>query len=461
MASTRRDVWSLGTVAKPWHPALLAYAKAVRTMQTRPLADPTSWAYQAAIHGLANTPPPPGAPWNQCQHATWYFLPWHRMYLYQFERILRAEVVAGGGPATWALPYWNYEGAGSSNQLPPAFRQSTLPDGTPNPLRVSRRSGINTGLGLPPSVTSSAAAAAKTFFTTPSGGAPVGFGGPQTGFAHFGPAPGELENQPHNIIHVAVGGPTGFMSNPDTAALDPIFWLHHANIDRLWETWRLSGGANASTLTWRRRRFKLRDSNKALVQMRVGDVLDATAQLDYGYDALPAIAAAPGQGAAVTPRPKPVMVGRTTGRVRLARDGGSMSVPLGPLPRDRPAALRATPPRYHLELSGIEGTVNPGVVYGVYVNLPPGAGAGERERHRAGVFSLFGIEHSTSAGSSTPQKLRYSFDISDLVADLRARGDLTVIQVSIVPDEDLPDEPPAAAAASAPVEIGTIAVLTS
>ena len=28
------------------------------------------------------------------------------------------------------------------------------------------------------------------------------------------------------------------MSYPRTAALDPIFWLHHANIDRLWEVWR-------------------------------------------------------------------------------------------------------------------------------------------------------------------------------------------------------------------------------
>ena len=28
------------------------------------------------------------------------------------------------------------------------------------------------------------------------------------------------------------------MSDPDTAGLDPIFYLHHANIDRLWEVWR-------------------------------------------------------------------------------------------------------------------------------------------------------------------------------------------------------------------------------
>ena len=83
MTITRRNVWSLSTLAEPWHPALVAYAEAVRTMQGRPLSDPTSWAYQAAIHGLAGTQPPPGAPWNECQHATWYFLPWHRMYLLQ------------------------------------------------------------------------------------------------------------------------------------------------------------------------------------------------------------------------------------------------------------------------------------------------------------------------------------------------------------------------------------------
>jgi tyrosinase len=33
-----------------------------------------------------------------------------------------------------------------------------------------------------------------------------------------------------------IGG-DGWMSDPDKAALDPIFWLHHANIDRLWAAW--------------------------------------------------------------------------------------------------------------------------------------------------------------------------------------------------------------------------------
>ena len=62
-----------------------------------------------------------------------------------------------------------------------------------------------------------------------------------TGFHTGGGDNGELENLPHNRVHVRIGGQNGFMSDPATAALDPIFWLHHCNIDRLWEVWRNQG----------------------------------------------------------------------------------------------------------------------------------------------------------------------------------------------------------------------------
>lgn len=39
----------------------------------------------------------------------------------------------------------------------------------------------------------------------------------------------------HNGVHVWVGGTMGFIS---TAPADPIFWLHHANIDRIWDMWQ-------------------------------------------------------------------------------------------------------------------------------------------------------------------------------------------------------------------------------
>lgn len=455
MTFVRRSIWSLGTANDPWHPITLGYARAVRAMQALPIADARSWRYQAAIHGLAGTTPPSGAPWNECQHATWYFLPWHRMYLYQFERIVRSFVVAAGGPADWALPYWDYEAAGA-NSLPRAFRAPKLPDGTANPLFVAQRApGINAGSTLPSSVTSSTVAMGTNAFTTPTSGTPMGFGGPRTGFAHFGPAPGALENQPHNIMHVVIGG-SGLMSDPDTAAQDPIFWLHHANIDRLWERWRLTGHANATTQTWRRRSFRLRDETGKAVRMKVADVLDAKAQLDYTYDPMPAPphAAAPAQPQedAVTAR-KPVTVGRSTTVAELTTEGTSVVVPVGPLPRRRSAAAAADAPTpLSLELADIEGDENPGIVYGVYVNLPADPTDEQLEAHRVGLVSLFGIEHTRGRRGTPAQPLRYLFDVTGHVRPGEP------VDVSLRPVPGL--ERPARGAAPAPaVRIGTVAVL--
>lgn len=457
MTSVRRSIWSLGSAADPWHPVTLGYARAVRAMQALPISDPRSWRYQAAIHGLAGTAPPTGAPWNECQHATWYFLPWHRMYLYQFERIVRSFVVAAGGPADWALPYWDYEAPGA-NALPRAFRTPTLPDGTANPLFVAQRApGINAGNAIPASVTSSRAAMATAGFTTPTSGAPMGFGGPRTGFAHFGPAPGALENQPHNIMHVVVGG-NGLMSDPDTAALDPIFWLHHANIDRLWEHWRLAGQANPTTQTWTRRSFRLRDETGRAVRMRVSGVLDTVAQLDYRYQSM---AAPPHAAAPVTPpvpetamaaARKPVTVGRSPSATELPEGGASALVPVGPLPRRRGAAA-AEPMRFSLELADIEGEANPGVVYGVYVNLPDRPTEAQLEEHRVGLVSLFGIEHSRGGRGTAAQPLRYVFDVTGHV---QGAGD--AVRVALLPLPGL-ERPSRGAAAASPVRVGTIALL--
>ena len=81
--------------------------------------------------------------WNQCQHITWYFLPWHRGYLDAFEQIVRDAVVKLGGPADWALPYWNYsEDAGERLSCRSAFANATLPGGGKNFLHVTRRYGL-------------------------------------------------------------------------------------------------------------------------------------------------------------------------------------------------------------------------------------------------------------------------------------------------------------------------------
>jgi Common central domain of tyrosinase/Polyphenol oxidase middle domain len=282
----RRDVWNL-RANDPWDPITEAYARAVAVMQGRPGTDPTSWAYQAAIHATFTTPVPAGAPWNSCQHQSWYFLSWHRMYLYYFERILRAAVLAAGGPPDFALPYWNYDRQeAASRLLPPAFREQSLPDGSPNPLFIAapdRSPAIANGsAGLSTLVVSSGAAMALTNFSglvgTPS------FGGGRRTPAHFGGATGQLESTPHNGVHVQIGG---FMGDPREAALDPIFWLHHANVDRLWNRWLALGGGRVNPLetAWLDEVFRFHDETGAAVTLTGAQVVDSAVQLGYVYDA--------------------------------------------------------------------------------------------------------------------------------------------------------------------------------
>ena len=143
---TREDLWNLGV----WDPNLVWFAKAMEAMFQQPISNSSSWRYQAAIHGYDGTMPElraleqPGDPrtqapyWAQCQHHGWFFLPWHRGYLGYFERIVRKTIIDLGGPAEWALPYWDYSDTKQNAQVArlvrPEFLAPNLPDGSPNAL---------------------------------------------------------------------------------------------------------------------------------------------------------------------------------------------------------------------------------------------------------------------------------------------------------------------------------------
>lgn len=45
----------------------------------------------------------------------------------------------------------------------------------------------------------------------------------------------QLEIPLHNLVHRWVGGNMVDMTSPN----DPVFWLHHCNIDRLWAAWQV------------------------------------------------------------------------------------------------------------------------------------------------------------------------------------------------------------------------------
>jgi Common central domain of tyrosinase/Polyphenol oxidase middle domain len=77
------------------------------------------------------------------------------------------------------------------------------------------------------------------------------------------------------------------MGGFNSAGQDPIFWLHHCNIDRLWEKWLAQGGGRVNPIadtTWMNTNFTFVDENKNFVQMSGSDVLYTVNQLNYQYE---------------------------------------------------------------------------------------------------------------------------------------------------------------------------------
>ena len=406
---------------------LLWYSRAVIEMKRRATTNPTSWNYQAAMHGFrANLPlwqgagPFPGQAeqnqfWNQCQHQTWFFLPWHRMYLAFFEEIVRQTVVDLGGPQNWALPFWDYSDSTNPNArtIPPAFR---TPANQTNGLWMPGRN--NTVRERDVSL--------RSLNTQPYTGngrtSPLGFGGPQTTFSHFGNTNGAVENSPHNAVHGSIGGAMG---NPLTAALDPIFWLHHANIDRLWQVWLNRGNrVNPTQSAWLDFRFNLHDKDGNRVQMRCSEVRDTRQVLSgYNYEGVP-LGGPVLESLAISDFSMPLEVIAATNQTVTLGSQTTM-VPLtlqSPLRKksDLETVLESVnvPQSTILHFENITGKGVP-PIQDIYLNVPEDDG--DKQSYYAGSLNLFGVEESSTPDlhhSGSGQ--HYALDISELMIKLRS-----------------------------------------
>jgi tyrosinase len=497
MARTRVNVYAGGEWADP----VLWYAKGVAAMQARPLADPTSWRFWAAMHGFdppmwtalghlqsSDQQPKPAAVrrfWKQCQHGSWYFLPWHRGYLLAFEAMVRAAIVDLGGPAHWSLPYWSPFGTGQA-KLPPAFRSHTWPGTGPNPLFVSQRYGPhNDGNVFVPVSQVNLKALQRPHFTGVSIGGSPGFGGVDTGFSHGGQVHGELETQPHDWVHGLVGGfdpahPTlpGLMSDPDTAALDPIFWLHHANIDRLWEIWNQAdpGHTDPTGSHWTQgpasvgeRAFVVPTPDGKTWTYVPHDVVSLQA-LGYEYDNLTPTGTGPTRKAAATkgavPVPsdnEPELVGATPAALSLAADGASgevhldqevrRSVTAGLMAGDQaPTGQTGGSDEIFLNLENVTGQSD-ATAFQVYVGLGPDEDPAAHPELLAGSIAPFGVRKASQPdGEHVGQGLTFVLDITDVVQSLHLDSSFDVDQlpVRLVPVHPVP--------AGAELSVGRISI---
>ncbi|MFI0449660.1 tyrosinase family protein [Actinomadura sp. 6N118] len=178
---------------------------------------------------------------NDPAHGGPAFLPWHREYLARFERALQAV------DPTVSLPYWDWtvdnsqsaslwdsafmggNGSGGNGQVttgPFAFSTGkwtlTVLDSGETRNYLRREFGVMGRLPTPTDVQTAIG-------VVPYDLAPWNRNSDvNTSFRNH------LERVIHNPGHMWTGGSMMNMSSPN----DPVFWLHHCNIDRLWAVWQ-------------------------------------------------------------------------------------------------------------------------------------------------------------------------------------------------------------------------------
>jgi tyrosinase len=241
-------------------------------------SDNRSYQYIAGRHGYLD---------QYCEHAPTtdemgrqidLFLPWHRAYMYHFERYLQIALDDNDVAAHW----WDWHDSRfDSEGIPRAYSEERVA-GQPNPLysfkmnirgrprtrpeqppvRINRNTRRRVGVDFTLSGIRAVAVARRVDL-------------PDlyriTDYSEFSEG---LRGVWHNLIHGYVGGD---MANQNLAAYDPIFYPHHINIDRIWYIWQRAHGPPSQSVP-----DYLKGQVLSPFRMTVEDVLDIGG-LNYGY----------------------------------------------------------------------------------------------------------------------------------------------------------------------------------
>ena len=361
-----------------------AFAALRKLSQDDPL-DPRGWLNQAHVHcWYCGGPQGDGVGGGPEIHGSWNFMPWHRAYLYFFERIL-AKLI---GDDTFALPYWDWDTVrteGTRVTLPHAALPLPYinPNGRSNPLYdelrlVGTSERIPAGFVGPTMMNPIFQNANTDLFFGSAPGAP----NPVSGMVEFGP---------HGIVHLWVGDPllrdpfgTSDMGVLGTAAQDPIFFAHHANIDWIWDRWLGQGGGrtNPTNPTWGNTAWTFFDENSKWISIKASDVVDREATLRYRYQppiappsltaaASPVVAMAQAAPGPAAPPPPPVTLASPQQNVRLGPEPLTRSIGL---PDAQRSALTAAAPRAAgnpvIRIAGVQAPAGGAAIVRVFVNLP-------------------------------------------------------------------------------------------
>jgi tyrosinase len=252
---------------------------------------------------------------------------------------------------------------------------------------------------------------------------------------------GRVELAPHDNVHDYIGGYMGFIP---VAANDPIFYVHHCQIDRLWACWAAKPGAtynfgndanSPSKQTWSTQQMTFVDENGNVVTKPSGEA-DKTTDLGYEYDSCPPPALIVAERSTertllasrrvnvtlAAMQVEGVTVGNKGARVILSPERPPSTGPgKKGLVRPGPAPVaRATT----LVLSGIKLISSPPAPLHVFLNLPEGVAPDLTGPYYVGVINLFkfAIGEGSHAEHGPASRGEITFYVADVLARQRALG---------------------------------------
>ena len=459
---------------------------ALKKMRELGCEDPRSWYYQGAIHWVptkaADIPrlqtenplcpsyshfssqDPDKSPsikdklhpsWDNCTHnknqagqrSTVHFLPWHRLYVYHFEKIVRKL----SGDPNFSLPYWDYislfdKELPDKNRLtmPAEFR---LPGDSSNSLYESaREKGLTAGKPLDKEFSQKNLLNSMETLRD------------DKVYADFNK---HLNSEPHGVMHDYLGGSItegnddlfnpiynrdeylnleqgkydpqyGLMANVPSAGFDPIFWMHHGNIDRLWAQWTndkrvMVTPKELERVSWPYQFFEPDGKVKAYTMQ---EVVKSVYNMDYVYDdgsspniaeiekSSPNIPVKPNLTTLMANQLGETVLGSSQPETEVGSDQEfTQTVPLNPQFRNQLDSnqLRSrdpsSQPDYILEVD-VTYIGRPRGIYEVYLNLPNDESArnsaiADIDTYFAGTMSFFVLE------ADRPTTETFEFDITD------------------------------------------------
>ncbi|MEI8595666.1 tyrosinase family protein [Photobacterium sp. Hal280] len=322
-----------------------------------------------------------------CHDDNRVFLTWHRSYIYSFEKALNTALQwkRKDKELELTLPYWDWtqfsQSTHAANGLPKVLNDPRYKNAEgvqlDNPLNRAKSLYRITSQGLEgdEQYTQRFPSAFKSIISQLKNDIERYMDNPN--FMRFQE---DFDFGAHGAVHVYVGGAgnsplpqgSGDMSSVISAAYDPLFWLHHSMVDKVWFDWQtLHPDANIPTFV----------QQKVVYDGRIGrDLIDAENSLKYIYSDNSVESAIAATGTTNTLPAKTLSAAAS-----LAKEL-SMGLVEGGFVRAQLDFLRLHPPKSSYEIRA-------------YINNPAcNASTGYDDESYSGRLVLFG--HGTCHGAS-------------------------------------------------------------